>query len=113
MLEKFEKILKCLDENSIEKLHLLLFLENLLLKIEPSEIRSFFYNNFFGFRGGGLSPLSLLATPLTLSPSPVGKITESLCYEAKHVHRRINMHLHLETEFISTEIFLLYLSEEK
>ena len=34
----------------------------MLLKIEPSEITPFFYNNFFGFRG--ISPLSPLATPL-------------------------------------------------
>ena len=41
-----------------------IILENLLLKIEPSEITSFFYNNFFGFGGGGGFPLSPLATPL-------------------------------------------------
>ena len=34
------------------------FLENLLLKIELSEITPFFYNNFFGFVEGGISPLS-------------------------------------------------------
>ena len=28
-------------------------MEKLLLKIEPSEITSFFYNNFFPFGGGG------------------------------------------------------------
>ena len=43
------------DENSIEKLHFLLFLENLLVKIEPSEITPFFYNNSFGF-GGRIPP---------------------------------------------------------
>ena len=47
----FDEILKILDENSIEKLTSKLFLENLMLKIEPSEITSFFYNNFFHFRG--------------------------------------------------------------
>ena len=31
----------------------LTILEKLLLKIEPSEITSFFYNNFFRFGGGG------------------------------------------------------------
>ena len=30
-----------------------IFFENLLLKIELSEIRPFFYNIFFGFGGGG------------------------------------------------------------
>ena len=35
------------------------FFENLLLKIELSEITPFFYNNFFGFGGGvEISPLS-------------------------------------------------------
>ena len=32
------------------------FLENLCLKIETSEITSFFYNNFFRFGGGGFKP---------------------------------------------------------
>ena len=47
------------DENSIEKLtfYLIFILENFLLKIEPSEITPFFYNNFFRF--GGIFPLSL------------------------------------------------------
>ena len=57
LLGNFEKILKIFDENSLEKLHFLLYLENLLLKIEPSKITPFFYNNLFGFgRGGGFSP---------------------------------------------------------
>ena len=34
--------------------YFIFILENLLLKIEPSEITPLFYNNFFGFRG--LSP---------------------------------------------------------
>ena len=56
--------MKILDENSIEKLTFKLFLEKLLLKIEPSEITSFFYKNFFNF-GGGTFPVFLpLATPL-------------------------------------------------
>ena len=63
LLGNFEKILKIFDENSIEKLNFyfilflffILFFENLLLKIEPSEITPVFYNNFFGF-GGGISP---------------------------------------------------------
>ena len=53
----FEKILKTFDEHSIEKnfyfFNIFLFLENLLLKIEPSEITPFFYNNIFGFGGMG------------------------------------------------------------
>ena len=51
----FEKILKFFGENSIENLNFCLFLEKLLLKIEPSEITSFFYNNFSRF-GGGVDP---------------------------------------------------------
>ena len=49
----FEKILKFFDENSIENLNLyfIFILENVLLKIELSEITPFFYNIFFGFRG--------------------------------------------------------------
>ena len=52
------EILKTVDENSIEKLNIFIFLfllENLLLKIEPSEITPFFYYNFFGFGGGDFS----------------------------------------------------------
>ena len=57
LLGNFEKILKFFDENSIEKSNLFIFIffENLLLKIEPSEITPFFHNIFFGF--GGVSPL--------------------------------------------------------
>ena len=33
-----------------------IFFENLLLKIELSEITPFFYNNFFGFGGGEFPP---------------------------------------------------------
>ena len=63
LLGNFEKILKFFDENSLEKLnflffnfYFLFFSENLLLKIELSEITPFFYNNFFGFWGGGNFP---------------------------------------------------------
>ena len=61
LLGNFDKILKFFDKNSLEKLNFLFFIffENLLLKIELSEITPFFYNNFFGFfwgRGGGISP---------------------------------------------------------
>ena len=61
LLGNFEKILKFFDENSIENLNFFIFyfyfFENLLLKIEPSEITPFFYNKFFGFGGGGNFPL--------------------------------------------------------
>ena len=51
------EILKIFDENSIEKVnYLFIFLENLLLKIEPSEITQFFYNNFVGFGGREFPP---------------------------------------------------------
>ena len=56
VLGNFEKILKFFDINSLEKLNFYLCLEKLLLKIEPSEITSFFYNNFFNFGGGGNVP---------------------------------------------------------
>ena len=45
-LGNFEKTLKFFNKNLLEKLNFYLFLEKLLLKIEPSEITSFFYNNF-------------------------------------------------------------------
>ena len=56
LLGNFEILLKIFEKNSIEKWHFKLFLEKLLLKIEPSEMTSFFYNNFFPFRGGGNVP---------------------------------------------------------
>ena len=56
LLGNFEKILKFFDKNSLEKLNFLFFIfylfENLLLKIELSEITPFFYKNPFGFREG-------------------------------------------------------------
>ena len=69
VLGNFEKNLKIFDENAIEKLNIFIFyfFENLLLKIEPSEIPPFFYNNFFSVSGGGHFPLSPLATPLMLT----------------------------------------------
>ena len=51
------------------------YLENLLLKIEPSEITPFFYSNFFGFGGGGFPPFLPLATRLTWSSNIGGKVT--------------------------------------
>ena len=59
--------MKFFDENSIGKLNFLFFFifwENLLQKIDLSEITPFFYNNFFRFRGGGNFPPSPLATLL-------------------------------------------------
>ena len=66
LLGKFEKILKIFDENSIGKLNFyfificnfifILFFENLLVKLEPSETTPVFCNYFFGFGGGGISP---------------------------------------------------------
>ena len=77
LLANFEKMLKVFDENSIAKLiffilflfyffnffilflFFILFFENLLLKIEPSDITTVFYNNFFfGFGGGEFPPFS-------------------------------------------------------
>ena len=63
LLGNFEKILKFFDKNSLEKLNFYLFLEKLLLKIEPSEITSFFYNNVFHF-GEERSLCSPLAAPM-------------------------------------------------
>ena len=61
------EILKIFDETSIEKLNFyfifIFMLENLLLKIEPSEITPFFYHNFFRF-GGGDFPSSPCLRPL-------------------------------------------------
>ena len=47
----FEKILKIFDKNPIEKLNFSRLFENLLLKIEPSEITAFFSDNSFIFGG--------------------------------------------------------------
>ena len=46
--------MKSFDENSIEKLNFNFNFEKFVTKKEPSEITSFFYNNFFGFGGGGI-----------------------------------------------------------
>ena len=58
LLGNFEKILKISDENSIEKFNVYFnfILENLWVKIEPSERTQFFYNNIFRFGGGGFPP---------------------------------------------------------
>ena len=40
------------DEISIENLTIKKFVEKMLLKMEPSEITSFFYNNISNFGGG-------------------------------------------------------------
>ena len=60
-----EKSLKIYDQNSIEKLNCKLFLEMLLLKIEPLEITSFIYI-IFPFRGGERSLCFPLAAPMQL-----------------------------------------------
>ena len=63
MFGNFDKILNFFDENSIEKLNFLFFyfifyfFENLLLKIEISEITPFFYKKIFCFGAGGFPPL--------------------------------------------------------
>ena len=64
---KIEKSLNVFDENSMEKLNFFLFWEILLLKIESSELTSFFYNDFFLFGGGRFeapNPPPPLRTPL-------------------------------------------------
>ena len=53
--EILRKFWKFLMKIQLKNWILLWYLENLLLKIEPSEITQFFYNNFFGFGGGGNS----------------------------------------------------------
>ena len=53
------------DKNSLEKLNFYLFLEKLLLKIEPSEITSFFYSNF-PISGGGDVSCSTVAAPMVM-----------------------------------------------
>ena len=57
LLGIFEKTLKFFDKNSLEKLNFYLFLEKLLLKLEHSEITSFFYNIFSISGGGGTFPV--------------------------------------------------------
>ena len=54
------------------------FLDNLLLKLETSEITPFFYNNFFAFGGGGNFPPFALATPLVLGACFSKKFFEKL-----------------------------------
>ena len=55
----FEKILKIFDKNSIEKLNFSRLLEKCFLKIDPSEITSFFYNNSFNFWRGNVPRVPL------------------------------------------------------
>ena len=62
---KFEKILKFFDENQQKNWIFTYFREILLLKIEPSEITSFFYNNFSGSVEAGLNPLTTLRRKLS------------------------------------------------
>ena len=71
----WKSLMKILLKNWIFILFFILFFENLLLKIEPSEITPVFYNNFFGFGGGGNFPPFLpLATPLTHTERRAWKI---------------------------------------
>ena len=53
---KFEMILKVFDENSMEKFNFIYIWENVLLKIETSEMTCF-YKRFFRFGRVGLNPL--------------------------------------------------------
>ena len=84
LMGNFEKILKFFGENSIEKLTLFIFyffyfFENLLLKVEPSEITPFFYNNFFAF-WGDFPPLppGYALTPTMLPVSSISEILDIL-----------------------------------
>ena len=54
---KFWENFKFLDKNSLEMLNIYLFLENLLLQIEPSDVSSFF-QHFFQILVGGRSRCS-------------------------------------------------------
>ena len=72
------------DENSkIKYFYLRIFLGKLFLKIQPSEITSFFYN-FFPVRGRGLIPRKPLRMPLNLG-----------IFKRKHFRRLIRFHGHL------------------
>ena len=62
--------MKILQKNSI-----FLFSENLLQKIEPSEITPFFLNNFFGSGGGGDFP----PFPLAIGGGGVSKLILRPC----------------------------------
>ena len=53
-----------------EKMIFLLFLEKLLLKIEPWKITSDFYNNFSDFGGGGRRNV-----PVSPPPAPMRNVT--------------------------------------
>ena len=71
LLGNFEKILKFFDENSIEKLnclffyfYFLFFFRKFVTKNRAFGNNTIFLQQFFRFRGGGISPLSPLATPL-------------------------------------------------
>ena len=77
LLGNFEKILKTFDKNSIEKLNFERVLEKLLLKIEPSEITPFFYNNF-SISGGGRSLCSPPGGAYVFPPSVSNGISYQL-----------------------------------
>ena len=54
LLGMFEKTLNVLMKFD-RKIEFYLFLEMLMLKVQPSEITTFFYKNYFNFAGGGRS----------------------------------------------------------
>ena len=77
---------KILDENSIKKLTFKLFLKKLMLKIEPSEITSFFYNIFFQFRGWTrfrCPPWLRHWCPFAKPPSPMREVSQAEKLEEK------------------------------
>ena len=90
----------------IEFFYFLFFFENLLLKIELSEITPFFYNNFFQFRGnfGGNFPPFPLATPL-LRHAPCGcnrwSLNQALSSEK------------CDGKFTKTQIFVIHIRLER
>ena len=62
LLGNFEKILKFFDENSLEKLNFLflffIFFLKFVTKNRTFGNNTIFLQQFFRFRGGGISPLS-------------------------------------------------------
>ena len=80
--EILEKILKTFDENSIDKWNFYLFFwEKLLLKIESSEIASFFTTNSSGSGGGeGLKPPSAYVNVGTITSPGSDPICSHICY---------------------------------
>ena len=71
-------------------------MENFLLKLDPSEIRQFFYNNFFGFVG--ISPFHL-ATPLIGMPLCVDETIRLYTMEGDQMTPR-----HTLPQFVGTPL---------